>query len=185
MRPIVPQVCQCSLSGQPDREQVATAYLAGRASRGTNPREPDRWSPVTSSPTEWLQESSLGVASHCDDDFSLSVSLFQISDSLGDLTQRVRSVDDRCDCPGLEEPLQDGHLVLLARHREVREVRGRQLAHERRERHHFEDARDASEPAAGPCPKRSCPMSTYFPLGVRTRRQSENGWLPGMSKIRS
>ena len=120
---------------------------------------------MASSPTEWLQESSLGFASQGDDDFSLSVSLCQISDGFGDLPQRVRSVDDRCELPGLEEPLQDGHLVLLARHREVREVRGRQLAHERRERHQFEEARDASEPAAGPLPEAIVSYEYVFPIG--------------------
>jgi hypothetical protein len=42
--------------------------------------------------------------------FPLSVPLFQIMDSHGDLAEQVRSVDDRCQLPGLEEPLQDGHL---------------------------------------------------------------------------
>src|SRR5215211_6211699 len=57
------------------------------------------FSPLRSSPPEWLQLSSIGIASHGDDDFSLSVSLFQITDGVGDLAQRVSSVDDRCDFP--------------------------------------------------------------------------------------
>jgi hypothetical protein len=44
------------------------------------------------------------------DAFPLSVPLFQITDSLGDLAEQVRSADDRSQLPGLEEPLQDGHL---------------------------------------------------------------------------
>src|SRR5215207_721648 len=72
------------------------------------------FSPLRSSPPEWLQLSSIGIASHGDDDFSLSVSLFQITDGVGDLAQRVSSVDDRCDLSGFEELLQDGHRVTLA-----------------------------------------------------------------------
>jgi hypothetical protein len=44
------------------------------------------------------------------DAIPLSVPLFQITDSLGDLAERVRAVDNRCELPDLEEPLQDGHL---------------------------------------------------------------------------
>jgi hypothetical protein len=44
------------------------------------------------------------------DAFPLSVPLFQITNNPGDLAKQVRSVDDRCQLPGVEEPLQDGHL---------------------------------------------------------------------------
>jgi hypothetical protein len=44
------------------------------------------------------------------DTFPLSVPLFQITHRLGDLAEQVRSVEDRCQLPGLKEPLQDGHL---------------------------------------------------------------------------
>jgi hypothetical protein len=49
----------------------------------------------------------LGFASHGDDNFSSSVSFFQITDGLGDLAQRVRPVDDRCDLAGFDELPQD------------------------------------------------------------------------------
>jgi hypothetical protein len=44
------------------------------------------------------------------DAFPSSVPLFQIMDSFRDLAEQVRSVDDWCQLPGLEDPLQDGHL---------------------------------------------------------------------------
>jgi hypothetical protein len=75
--------------------------------------------------TAWLSENTLStgfgewtfrVASHGDDDLSLSVSFFQIPDGLWDFGERVRPVDHRCDLSGLEELLQDNHLVLLVRH---------------------------------------------------------------------
>jgi hypothetical protein len=44
------------------------------------------------------------------DAFPLSVPLFQTTNSLGNLAEQVRSVDNRCQLPGLEEPLQEGHL---------------------------------------------------------------------------
>ncbi len=46
-------------------------------------------------------------ASHGDDDFSLSVSLFEITDGLGDLAQRVGPIYDRGDLPGFDELLED------------------------------------------------------------------------------
>lgn len=85
-------------------------------------------------------------ASHCDDDLASSVFLFKITDGLGDLGERVRPVDDRCDLSDLEKLLQDDHPGLLVRHREVW---GRYLAHERRERDQSQDAGHASEPPAG------------------------------------
>jgi len=72
-----------------------------------------RWPPVTFSPPEWPQESSFGFASHGDDDFSSGVSLFQITDGLGDLAQRVRSVDDRCDLSGFKKLFQNNQILLV------------------------------------------------------------------------
>src|SRR3712207_6404111 len=63
---------------------------------------PGRWLPVTSSPPDWLQESTFRFASHGDDDFSSSVSLLQIPDGLGGLGERVRPVDDRCELAGFD-----------------------------------------------------------------------------------
>jgi hypothetical protein len=82
---------------------------------------------VTSSPPEWLQESSFGFASHGDDDFSLSVSLLQVPDGLGDLAQRVRPVDDRCDLAGFDELLKEDQVLVVLRGDECAQL----LAHER------------------------------------------------------
>ena len=46
-------------------------------------------------------------ASHGDDHFSSGVSLFEITDGLGDLAQRVDPVYDRGDLPGFDELLED------------------------------------------------------------------------------
>ena len=48
-----------------------------------------------------------GFASDGDEDFSSGVSPFQIPDGLGDLRERVRPVDHRCDLPGFYELLED------------------------------------------------------------------------------
>ena len=48
-----------------------------------------------------------GFASHGDDDFSSSVSCFQIPHGLGDLAQWVSPVDNRCDLPRFGELLED------------------------------------------------------------------------------
>src|SRR5215204_3832317 len=54
-----------------------------------------------------------GFASHGDDDFSSSVSFFQIPDGLGDLGERVRPVDDRCYLSGFDELLEDEHVLVV------------------------------------------------------------------------
>jgi hypothetical protein len=46
-------------------------------------------------------------ASHADDDFSLSVSFFQITDGLGNLGKWVTPVDHRRDGAVLDELLQE------------------------------------------------------------------------------
>ena len=58
--------------------------------------------------------------------FSSGVSFFQIPDSLRDLTQRVRSVDDRGDFARFKEPLQNDQVSFAA----CRQKRGQRLAHE-------------------------------------------------------
>ncbi len=73
--------------------------------------------------------------------------LLHIAHCLGDLTQRIGSVDDRCQLPCFEDLLQDVHDVFLARDRKARL---RQLAYEPRERDEFEKARQAPENGAGP-----------------------------------
>ena len=55
----------------------------------------------------------LGFASHGDDDFSLSVSFFQIPDGFGDLAQRVGTVDDRCELAGFDELLEGEHVLVV------------------------------------------------------------------------
>src|SRR5918992_211187 len=68
-----------------------------------------------------------GFASHGDDDFSLSVSFFEIADGLGDLAQRVRPVDHRCEGALLEELLKELQVLLVWFHCEASHL----LAHER------------------------------------------------------
>ena len=58
--------------------------------------------------------------------FSLSVSVFQIPDSVRDLTQAVTPVDDGCDPSGFNELAHDDQ-VLFA---ELRHERDELLAHE-------------------------------------------------------
>ena len=53
------------------------------------------------------KEPAACCVSHGDDDFSLSVSFFEITDGLGGLGERVHSVDDWCDLPGFDELLED------------------------------------------------------------------------------
>ena len=48
-----------------------------------------------------------GFASDGDEDFSSSVSSFQIPHGFGDLGERVRPVYDRCDLPGFDEFFED------------------------------------------------------------------------------
>src|ERR671913_343481 len=51
--------------------------------------------------------SLFGFASYGDEDFSFSVSSFQVPDGFGDLGERVGTVDDRCHPPGFDELLED------------------------------------------------------------------------------
>ena len=101
---------------------------------------------MTSSPPEWLQESSFGFASHGDDDFSSGVSLFEITDGLGDLAQRVRPVDDRCDLAGFDEVLESDQVLVVLR----RDERAQLLAHERGQHERPDLAIGASEPPSSP-----------------------------------
>src|SRR5918997_3814272 len=104
---------------------------------------------------------ALGVP-HGDDDLASGASFFQITDRLGDLAQRERSVDHRRKLARFEELPQEGHRVFLVWHREVR---GRQLAHERGEDNQFEDAGEASQPAARPLPEAIVPDEHVLPTG--------------------
>ncbi len=67
-------------------------------------------------------------ASHCDDDFSSSMSLFQITESLRDFAERMRPVDDRRDFACLYELRQVGQVFFAAFRIQGAEC----LAHERR-----------------------------------------------------
>ena len=105
------------------------------------------------------------ASSHSDDDFSLSVSLFHITDGLVDLAWRVRSVDDRCDLPSFNELSQDSHGVFLARRRKVQI---RRLTHERRHHDQFEKARQASQPPAARITEMVVPDEDVGPLGAES-----------------
>src|SRR5439155_14754247 len=84
--------------------------------------------------------------SHGDDDFSSSVSLFQIAHGLGDLAERVRLADDRRDLARLDELLEQDQLLPVL----LRDERAQFLAHERRQHARPELAIDASEPPSAP-----------------------------------
>src|SRR3712207_6642695 len=67
---------------------------AGGAMRRTSENSGKDEVPRIPLPRRWVNR-PLEFASHADDHFSSSVSFFQIPDGFGDLTQRVRPVDDR------------------------------------------------------------------------------------------
>src|SRR5215211_3670009 len=89
---------------------------------------------------------SLGFVSHADDDFTSSVSFFQITDGFGDLTQRVRPIDDRCDLPRFDELLEDDQILVVL----LVDERAKLLAHERGQHERPELAICASEPPSSP-----------------------------------
>ena len=132
---------------------------------------------MTSSPPEWLQESSFGFASHGDDDFSSGVSLFEITDGFGHLAQRVRPVDDRCDLAGFDEVLESDQVLVVL----CGDERAKLLAHERGQHERAELAIGASEPPSA----RFASDDDEGPLGARARRRRANDEFPPMSRIRS
>jgi hypothetical protein len=84
---------------------LGEAYPANVAVLGRSPRKFREPSARELRRTYLLRDSlnrPFGFASHGDDDFSSSVSFFQMPDGLGDLAQRVRPVDDRCDLAGFD-----------------------------------------------------------------------------------
>src|SRR5215208_5301744 len=87
-----------------------------------------------------------GFASHGDDDFSSSVSFFQIPDGLGDLAQRVSPVDDWCDLTGFDELLEDEHVLVVLLVNECAQL----LAHERGQHERADLAIGTSEPPSSP-----------------------------------
>src|SRR5215208_1000188 len=87
-----------------------------------------------------------GFASHGDDDFSSSVSFFQIPDGLGDLAQRVSPVDDRCNLAGFDELLEDEQILVVPLVNECAQL----LAHERGQHERADLAIGASEPPSSP-----------------------------------
>lgn len=50
-----------------------------------------------------------------DDDLTSSMSLREVAQGVPNLAQRERPIHDRCELPGLDEPLQGGHCIALAR----------------------------------------------------------------------
>jgi hypothetical protein len=113
-----------------------------------------------------------------DDDFPLSVSLLQIPDGLWDLGERVRPVDDRRDLPGLDEVLEDEHVLVVLLIDECAQL----LAHERGQRERPELAIGASEPPSSPF----AADDDEGPPEARARRRRLNDeFPPTMSRIRS
>src|SRR5215212_1504162 len=89
---------------------------------------------------------AFGFASHGDDNFSLSVSLLQITAGLGDLAKWVRPVDDRCDLPRFDELFEDEHVLVVL----LGDERPQLLAHERGQHERADLAIGASEPPSSP-----------------------------------
>src|SRR5215210_1371463 len=89
---------------------------------------------------------AFGFASHGDDNFSLSVSLLQKTDGLGDLAKWVRPVDDRCDLPRFDEFFEDDHVLVVL----LGDERPQLLAHERGQHERADLAIGASEPSSSP-----------------------------------
>src|SRR5918998_4663120 len=90
--------------------------------------------------------SLLGFASDGDEDFSFSVSSFQIPHGFGDLGERVGTVDDRCDLPGFDELLEDQHVLVVL----LVDERAQLLTHQRGQHHRPELAICAPEPPSSP-----------------------------------
>ena len=74
--------------------------------------------------------------------FSSGVSFFKIPDGLGNLAQRERPVDHRRELAGLDELLEDDHVLVVLRGHE----RAQLLAHERGHHERPEQTSDDSEP---------------------------------------
>src|SRR3954469_2680823 len=89
------------------------------------------------------ETSSSGVVLHSDDDFSSSVSFFEISDGLRGLTQRVNPVDDWCYLVRLDQLFQDDQVVRV----DFRYEEDHGLAHEPGRRKHLEQIRQRPNPA--------------------------------------
>ena len=80
---------------------------------------------------------------HSNDDFSSSVSLSDISDSVGRLIQWVGSINDRCEFSGPDELLENNQVFL----RSHRDKRTQPLAYEGRQRERANHATHGSDPA--------------------------------------
>jgi hypothetical protein len=87
-----------------------------------------------------------GFASHGDDDFSSSVSLFQIPDGLGGLGERIRPVNHRCYLAGFDELFEDDHVLVVLLVNECAQL----LAHEPGQHERADLAIGASEPPSSP-----------------------------------
>src|SRR4051794_3114215 len=93
--------------------------------------------------TQVAETSSSGVVLHSDDDFSSSVSFFEISDGLRGLTQRVNPVDDWCYLVRLDQLFQDDQVVRV----DFRYEEDHGLAHEPGRHEHLEQIRQRPNPA--------------------------------------
>ena len=80
---------------------------ASRALKGSSPGSTSKSSRSTATRVFSVVDLGFGFASHGDDGFSSGVFFFQIPHGLGDLSERVGPVDDRCDLPGFDELLED------------------------------------------------------------------------------
>src|SRR6266511_839772 len=111
------------------------------------PEALDRDHHIQRAPFQGYAHRSAGDArSYGDDDFSSGVSLFQITDGLWDLVERVRLTDDRRYLSGLDEFLEHDQVLAVL----LRDERAQPLAHERGQHERPELAIDASEPSSAP-----------------------------------
>src|SRR5439155_2895222 len=114
--------------------------------------------------------------SNRDDDLSSRVSLFEIADGLGRFAQWVRSVDDRCDLPGLQELLQENQVLF----RELRDEEQELLTDEPRQDGRSQGAIHGSDPtAAGSSDNHVRPRPGKGALHANKER------FPPMSRMRS
>src|SRR5262249_25707752 len=147
LSPIAPQPVTCP----------ATTSIGGLPVRG----RPCRSAPSQTASASAAEHFPIGPPSipNRDDDFSASVSPFDIGEGRRGLAQRVGLVDDRSELPGLDELLQHDQVSVI-RHRKIP---AQTLAHERRQHEWLDEANQHAEPM------RPRPAIEYERLGGRER----------------
>src|SRR5260370_32817753 len=106
-----------------------------------------------------------------DDDLSPGVPLLQVADGLGDLAQRVRPVDDRCDLSGFDELGEDDQVLVVLLADERRQLLPRRSRENSRPRLTRARRYPCLSRAGMNSPRRRGPM----PLSAETKT---TGWRP-------